>query len=155
MRRHFIDCTIQRDHGAVEAYVCGRDDENWLNYLDEMGMRSAMIDAIAAAPVARVAVLRDIDVDEDARGKGLGTSLMNDIMAAFEQQGAEVVLIFADMQVTNEFDLVRWYRNWGFESVDRDELSPCMMIGPEGLIAEVRQINGLEATAEAAPSASS
>lgn len=133
-------------YGGIEAYTCDLEDENWQNYLDEMGLRSAVIDAIAASGERCIGVLQDIRVYEGYRNLGHGNALMSDLMNDFEDQGAEIIVVFADLLEDNDFDLEAWYEDFGFERVDRDKDAPFMMIASEELLAEVKAINGFVAS---------
>ncbi|NDV50385.1 GNAT family N-acetyltransferase [Salipiger sp. PrR003] len=144
----FFDCTIQKDCGSVEGYVCGRDDENWGNYLADVHVGNDLIEVIEAAPIERVAILKDLYVEGTARGFGLGTGLVTQILQEFEGHGAELTLLVADMYEANEFSLVEWYQDWGFERVDCSDSGPLMVIASDELVARLRESSGYEPPAE-------
>lgn len=136
------DYSLKNMHKSMEAYVCSKADRDWSDYLDEMGIRSEMVEAILEAPISRIGVLQDITIAEPSRGLGYGSSLLATALNGFEEEKADVVLLLADLEESNAFDLTEWYEKHGFARVDRDKSQPCMMIAPEELISQIRRING-------------
>jgi len=144
----YRDCSDRYAYGSVAAYVCDLMDESWEDYLDEMGVRDQMISAIRNAPVQRIGVLRGLEVKHDDRGEGHGNRMLTNLLDSFEDLGANVVFLFADMDEHNAFDLTDWYARFGFERVDNDRSAPCMMIAAPELMAEVRAVNGFNPVEE-------
>jgi len=138
----FHDCSQKTSFGSIEGYVCDLIDESWEDYLDEMGVRTEMIEAIRRAPLQRVAILRGLEINPDDRGEGHGHKMVSNLLDSFEDLGSNVTLLFADMEEINDFDLTRWYARYGFERVDNDTSAPCMMIAGPEILTEVRRING-------------
>ncbi|MFG6572232.1 hypothetical protein ACGYLO_11565 [Sulfitobacter sp. 1A13353] len=137
----FHDCSDRTSFGSVDAFVCDLVDDSWEDYLDMMGVRTAMIETLRDAPVQRVAVLRGLEVNPDDRGEGHGHRMMANLLDSFDDLGANITFLFADMEECNDFDLTEWYAGYGFERVDNDEAAPCMMIASPEIIAEVRAAN--------------
>jgi len=125
----------------VDAFVCDLIDESWEEYLDMMGVKTAMLEALRDAPIQRIAVLRGLEVNPDDRGEGHGHRMMADLLDSFDDLGANITLLFADMEEVNDFDLTQWYARYGFERVDNDEAAPCMMIANPETLADVRKVN--------------
>jgi GNAT superfamily N-acetyltransferase len=138
----FHDCSQKTAFGCIEGYVCDLIDESWEDYLNEMGVRTEMIEAIRRAPLQRVAVLRGLEINPDDRGEGHGHKMVSNLLDTFEDLGATITLLFADMEECNAFDLTRWYARYGFEHVDDDKSAPCMMIAGPEILAEVCKANG-------------
>lgn len=148
MTQTLIDCSFSDACASIEGYVCDLDDETWSDYLDDMGMRCQMIDAIAVAPCSKVGVIKNLNVEAVFRNEGHGTRLLADLLETFDWHGAEIMILFADMEEANEISLTEWYEGFDFVRVDRDEAAPCMMIATEDLIATIRDINGYEPEAQ-------
>lgn len=62
-----------------------------------------------------VAILKNVNVDEAHRGRGIGTRLLNEFLDKGDD--ARTVLLVCDLQETNNFNLRSWYEGFGFEVV--------------------------------------
>ena len=138
-----IDCSLNRPEGFTEAWVCDREDDTWLDYLDSFGLKAALLDAIAEAAADRIGIFERMEVFAANRGVGAGRALRDETLSALKEAGAEVTMLFADLEAGNAFDLVAWYERAGFVRIDRDVTDPFMMMGPADLVNEARSINGM------------
>lgn len=141
----YKDCSSRSPTGAINAHISSGEDAAWAEYLSEVGIRTEVIDALEARPGLRVGVILDIEVPETSRGAGHGRRLFLGALREFEENAVDAVILLADMQVENAFDLVDWYERHGLQRVDRDALAPCMMKAEQELIGRIRQINGAAA----------
>ena len=144
----YIDLSKTYPDRRIEAFINARNGDEWFDYLDAMGVRSAVGDAIAEAPVKWIGVLQDLHVNDGFRGKKLGTVLFQNAVEAMENHGVEIMILFADMEEENEFDLTTWYSSFGFERVDNDKAAPMMVKAAPELIAALRSINGIDTEPE-------
>ncbi|MFX4299866.1 GNAT family N-acetyltransferase [Pseudosulfitobacter pseudonitzschiae] len=136
------DHSVSENYGAIDAYTCSKADMDWSDYFDEMGVRDEMIEAIRHAPAERISVIRDLTIEEHARGEGHGTELLTYALGKFELDKSDIILLFADLEENNDFPLADWYEKHGFMRVDNDRSSPCMMICSDALLSQIRRING-------------
>jgi GNAT superfamily N-acetyltransferase len=126
---HYID--ISEDGCAVEGYVvetAAEQLENWLSQrhrLDLPGFASEM-----RSRYTTIAFLNNINVDDDARGQGLGNQMMEGFIDEASQHGAEAIILMADLAEQQEdgFDLVRWYQGWGFTIIPTSSNDPLMIM---------------------------
>lgn len=113
--------------GSFEGYVVDKNEENWKNFLkkevSESKVTDFLISKIENSNTTIVAILRNINVEEDYRGKGYGDELMSLFIEAAGNDSADVFLLVADkMESQNEgFDLRNWYENYGYEQVFDEE----------------------------------
>lgn len=127
LNEHYRDLTHQVDNGSIEGYEVSTGDENYQNWLvSEVGREKAkfFIDRIIAR-YTKVAVLKNLYVDEEHRGEGIG----NDLMDTFINSTDGIILLAADKyeDQAEGFDLVRWYEGWGFHIIDKDGSSGPLM----------------------------
>jgi len=62
-----------------------------------------------------IAILKNVNVSANMRGRGLG----NDLMSKFlnDASDAKNVVLIADTGESNDFDLIEWYKGWGFAQI--------------------------------------
>lgn len=110
--------------GSFEGYVVSKKEENWKIYLQNEILNEKVVDflikTIEASNIDEIAVLRNINVDDEFRGCGNGDLLMGDFLdAATSDNNAQLVLLCADLQESQQegFKLLKWYSNYEFEKV--------------------------------------
>ncbi|MHA6346395.1 GNAT family N-acetyltransferase [Roseivivax sp. CAU 1761] len=140
----YIDCSIREAWGSADGFVCAHDEDAWRDYLADIGVGDDIFEPLESAMPARIAVFREMDVMEDSRGQGHGGDLVARMMRSFRDAKADVIVLFADLDAGNAFDLEAWYEKHGFQRVDTDKTAPCMMIGAPDLLAEIRRRTGLD-----------
>lgn len=114
---------IGLEGGSVEGYVTDNPSiiTNWFMHRHDV-YEPAIIEMILSE-YESVAFLNNVNVEQDERGQGTGTSLLK----AFEQQaishGAQAIILFADINESQEdgFDLEAWYKRHGYEEVHPPE----------------------------------
>lgn len=52
---------------------------------------------------------------------------MEEIITLSVDNGADAVLLVADFDEINEFNLVDWYKGWGFETLSGVNRNPLML----------------------------
>lgn len=73
-----------------------------------------------------VAILKNLNVDEEERGNGRGTELLENFLEEAEDKGIEHIFLIADTGEANDFCLVSWYERYGFRKVTSSEAFPLM-----------------------------
>ena len=113
-----IDLSLEG--GSLFGYVVDADLPNIGNYLEQHTDDAALISESLKSHGERVALLRNMSVDEDARGQGIGTQLVSDFLAEADRLGATAYLLVCDLGETQApgFDLKAWYESFGFVAVD-------------------------------------
>lgn len=114
---------INPEGGGVEGYVT--DDPsiitNWFMYRHDV-YEPEIIEMILS-DYEVVAFLNNINVEEAARGTGLGNKLLNDFEDQAMDHEAQAVILFADINEDQieGFDLVGWYVKNGYEEIHPEE----------------------------------
>lgn len=73
-----------------------------------------------------VAILKNLNVDEEERGNGRGTELLENFLEEAEDKGIEHIFLIADTGESNDFCLVSWYERYGFRKTTSSEAFPLM-----------------------------
>jgi GNAT superfamily N-acetyltransferase len=121
----------ETENGSAEGYVTDPANEpNFGNWLDKEGCRNrpAVMDALVG-PV--IAILKNMHVDDDARGNGEGNKLMGNFLETASSLGATTIVLLADTQDDQNgsgLDLVAFYEGWGFRVVDQTSGGPIMVL---------------------------
>ncbi len=76
----------------------------------------------------RMGIIGGITVDEEDRGQGVGNHLLSSAINEAAEEGAEAMILFADTEEENEFDLVKWYEGYGFEKIVDTHVGPMMLM---------------------------
>lgn len=102
------------ENGTIEGYVTNtRSDVQLQNYLEEQ-RRDGAVSAIQTA-YEKVAILTNMYVEEEGRGNGIGSGLLENFIDNATVKGAEAIVLVADTVETNMFDLVEWYETYDFK----------------------------------------
>lgn len=122
-----IQIDIMEDYGAAQGYIVAADREQLPNWLEKHQIYDAALVTWLRSEFQAIAFLNNINVTEDARGKGHGLYLLD----AFREQvayDASAILLLADTGETNDFDLVKWYERLGFEMLRVTAGGPLMVM---------------------------
>lgn len=115
------------DDGSLEGYVVSSDKPNISNYLESQGATPDLIKNILSKyPV--IGLIRNMYVDDDARGQGIGNDLVSDAIDAAASSGANAILLVSDTSEDNQFDLTKWYEGFGFEQIGIAGKDPVMIL---------------------------
>lgn len=126
----FVSIDQQDEHGSLDGYVVDTSLPQLRNYLTGQGAEEAVVDRIASS-YDRVGILRNLWVDEEHRGQGIGGFLMNAAIDAAFAHGAEAIILVSDSQEDNAQlgkSLDDWYRGWGFETIGHAGNDPVMIL---------------------------
>lgn len=127
---------LDEEGGSLFGYVVDAQAPHILNYLAEhtgeellSQLRQAFLDH-----KGHVALMRELQVEEKWRGKGIGNSLVAQFVKISKQHGATGFVLVADIgcEQAPGFDLVRWYEKLGVkEAVVMESGYPVMAYPPE------------------------
>lgn len=121
------------DNGSLEGYVVDTAQPQLKNYLTAQGADSDLIDSIANK-FSRIAIIRNIWVDDDYRNSGIGSSLLESAINEAFAAGAEAIVLVADLNEDNE-QLGKspdaWYQGWGFKTIGKAGNDPIMLLVAE------------------------
>jgi ribosomal protein S18 acetylase RimI-like enzyme len=115
------------DGGSLEGYVVDSDQPQLTNYLESQGATPDVISAIKNK-YNRVAIIRNMYVDEDQRGQGIGNDLVGGAIDNAAEQGARAIVLVSDSAEDNAMDLTSWYEGFGFEQVGQAGGDPVMVM---------------------------
>jgi ribosomal protein S18 acetylase RimI-like enzyme len=131
--RHFEFITEQKsitqhtEGGSLEGYVMSTDKPNINNYLQSQGATPELIDNIAKR-YKTLGLIRNMYVDDDYRGQGIGNDLVSNAIDDAANNGAEAIILVSDTDEDNPFDLTKWYEGFGFEIVGTAGNNPVMIL---------------------------
>lgn len=116
--------------GTLSGYACALDDENWQNWAETLGGQSLVSKLkTAIGPAGTIAVLKNMEVDEEHRGQGHGSELVDLFLQ--ELGGGGVAMLECDLAESqaNGFSLKAFYEEFGFESIDEvSDGNPIMVL---------------------------
>lgn len=124
-RESYIDISFNSELGGVVAYVVDTEKINLYNWLEDHGYKELY--SKLKTNYKRVSIIKNIEVNGWSRGHGIGDNFLSEVITASELSGAEAIVLVADMDECNEFDLVRWYEDWDFEVCSKVGGNPLMI----------------------------
>lgn len=130
---------INVDGGSLSGYVVDAGEVNLGNYLDDHTPLADQIMEALREQREVVALLRNLEVDEEVRGQGIGTAMVEQFFEEAERLGATSLLLISDEQESQAdgFELSRWYESFGFEPALATEQGPIMVM-PDSLAEQLR-----------------
>jgi tRNA nucleotidyltransferase/poly(A) polymerase len=112
----------ENDYGNVSGVVHDSMDNvrNW--------MRKERLDDMAYNKISSLGVpitlLKNINVEEEHRGKNFGTELFESFLN--ESEGS--VILISDISESNEFDLTEWYKSYKFKVIGYSGSLPILLL---------------------------
>lgn len=122
-----VDINQHLDGGDLEGYVTDTDKINYRNYLESQGADQELIDHIGQK-YDRIGILRNMYVDDDMRNQGIGNQLVGSAIDDAIELGAKAIILVADMSESNEIDLQKWYKGFGFSTIGQAGSDPVMLL---------------------------
>jgi ribosomal protein S18 acetylase RimI-like enzyme len=113
--------------GSLEGYVMSTDKPNINNYLQSQGATPELINNITNR-YKTLALIRNMYVDDDYRGQGIGNDLVSNAIDDAASNGADAIILVSDTDEDNPFDLTKWYEGFGFEIVGTAGTNPVMIL---------------------------
>jgi len=115
------------DGGSLEGYVVDSDQPQLNNYLSSQGASTDVISSIQQR-FKRIAIIRNMYVDEDRRGQGIGNDLVGNAIDSADRAGARAIVLVSDTQEDNAMNLTQWYEGFGFEQIGTAGGDPVMVL---------------------------
>ena len=124
--------SFDSENGGIEAYVADSNLPNIANFLDSEGVSPNFRNKIISK-FSRIGVIKNIWVNEDNRGKGIGNSMLSEIIDNMFNYDTGAILLVVDRYEENKFDLEKWYTGFGFEKIalTADGTSLMMIVADE------------------------
>ena len=119
--------TQHTEGGSLEGYVMSTDKPNINNYLQSQGATPELINNITKR-YKTLALIRNMYVDDDYRGQGIGNDLVSNAIDAAANNDADAIILVSDTEENNPFDLTKWYEGFGFEVVGTAGNNPIMIL---------------------------
>ena len=115
------------DGGNLEGYIVDSDKPQLTNYLSGQGTDDDLINQLKHK-YKTIAIIRNMYVDEELRGKGYGNQLVGDAIDDAADNGADAIICVADMSENNNINLIKWYESFGFEVIGKAGSDPLMVL---------------------------
>jgi len=115
------------DGGSLEGYVVDTSEPQLKNYLQSQHASNDIADMLANK-YSRIGIIRNLYVDEDSRGQGIGNDLIGSAIDDAFNNGAEAIVLVSDTGEENQFDLTKWYEGFGFEVIGDAAGDPIMLL---------------------------
>lgn len=124
---------LSNEGGSLTGYIVDASQPNLENYLAQHTNVSKAIMIHLRQRGERVALLRNLHIEEGLRGQGYGSDLVGQFCAAADEGGATAYLLICDEAEgqADGFDLCEWYDSFGFSSVFKTSQGPLMVIPPD------------------------
>lgn len=97
---------LNLDHGSVSGYSVDSHEEQIQNWFI-----SRKLSIVDLSQFQSVTFLNNFQVDDEHRNEGIGSELLNMFIA---ESFTDCIILECDTEEENEFDLVEWYKNYGF-----------------------------------------
>ena len=118
--------TIERDESSAEGYIVTSPEQipNWLQkngyHNEKLIKRINEFDTVC--------FFTNMYVAEENRGQGVGNYLVESFIEQASSNGADVIYLSADTsdEQAEGFDLIKWYKKWGWEIIDSTTSYPLM-----------------------------
>lgn len=121
-----IDLSDDEQCGSIEGYVVDTDAVQIDNWVSKQRLPPKVADFIRKHH-GRVAFLNNLYVQEECRNRKIGAQLVYDFFDAATLSGAEAAYLIADTEEQNPFDLIKWYKDFGFKQLTGGA-NPLMML---------------------------
>ena len=125
-----METEIQFEHG--ESYCCGVIFENE-DELNDWIYKEADIRRNARARLRNlqfpIALLESVEVIEEDRGRGIGSSLLKSFLSATRHARHVILIVDVYEDQAIGMDLVKWYKRYGFNKIGKAGSMPLMMKG--------------------------
>lgn len=115
-----IDIYDEDEKGSIEGYKVSSDQEQVVNWFSKRFHQKPDLEKDI-----NVAFLNNLYIDEDSRGEGKGTLLLNSFIE--ECSDCHFIFLECDNGEHNNFLLSDWYRIFGFEIIYNDQ-NPIMVL---------------------------
>lgn len=122
-----ISIDQSNDGGSLEGYVVDTDQPQLKNYLSAQHASTKLIVDLVTR-FNRIAIIKNLYVEDEYRNRGFGRDLLDSAIDAAYDSDAEAIVLIADTHEENAFDLINWYKNYGFEIIGYADRNPVMLL---------------------------
>jgi len=119
---------LDEEGGSLSGYVVSYSDSNYKNFLteeirDEKRLK-AVIEFIEENQYDQVLILKNLNVEEDYQGQGIGRNLLEEAIG-----DCSIALLIADANETqrDNFELEKFYEGSDFTTVSNEVSGPLMV----------------------------
>lgn len=123
---------IDTDYGNIFGVV--HHDRKFLDNWMSKERVNADID-ISDEELLPIGILKNINVNEEHRGHGHGVELFERFLT--ECSHCSYIILIADTSEENKFDIIDWYKSYGFEVIGDAGGMPVMIMEQEGELEEI------------------
>ena len=117
------------EEGSIFGYISS-DDENFINFLEKNDYFEEDFTSLDMYKNCTKAYICNMYVEEEHRGEGNGTFLMNEMLEQlYYSTNARFVFLICDNIESNDFSLQKWYESYGFEVIANKYKCPLMVLG--------------------------
>lgn len=116
MQEPFVSHVLEEMDAGYEGLLCSPEHIGRVfNYMESKGLVSHFEEKQSSSE--SVGILKTLWVEEEERGSGVGTSLLDEFIDLAVEREMDVIYLVADTLESNDFDLVSWYEEKGFERI--------------------------------------
>lgn len=123
-----IDIQAEDGNGSLSANV-HNDMNRLMNWAEKERLSSETKQKLSELPLP-VAILKNVWVDEESRGQGVGSELMSKFFDEAEEASSFVLIADSEQTQNQGFNLSKWYEGYGFEVVGESGAGPVMVYIP-------------------------
>lgn len=116
-----------KDRGSLDGYVVNTSSEQLENYLHKFSINSDIILDLKNK-YRRIAIIKNMYIDDEYRGIGIGNKLLSNAIDEAYENDAEAIILIADIYESNDFDIKKWYEKFGFEQITDTNQGPLMIL---------------------------
>lgn len=123
-----IDIESEDSNGSLSANV-HYNMNRLMNWAEKEKLSTDIKEELSKLPLP-VAILKNVWVDEEARGQGIGSELMFKFFDEAEAASSFVLIADSEQSQSQGFNLTKWYEGYGFEIIGESGAGPVMVYIP-------------------------
>jgi GNAT superfamily N-acetyltransferase len=123
---YYNEIKICHEHAGLDAYAVDTNLENLENWIEGKKFSETALNHLRQ--YKRVCIVLGIFVEEEFRGQGIGSALLEEVIGEAESNGADVIILEVDTGENNAFSLVDWYKDYGFHVLEGEETNYPLMV---------------------------